>query len=305
MSDNSFRTVQAVSDLVHHVKPLLAQHLAAVAEASGLTLRETGEAFAQLRDDGFRFQREETLALLDGLETIAITQAEGFELAVVVLLADVLQRRQVSGLLVEAWEHACKFLRDWPTTLRAAVANGLRRTAELATLTLQTPPTDADCQTRKPAEIAAPLLRIARSMRRDELYAVAQADRGDAVEQHFAALMDVIGKRDGIFPEGEVKYPSEVVELRAGMDSAPGFEGCTAILLLNVLKRGDKAGLFTQIWPLYGAAYCALRPSTHDPILAGVRHIYETDTNFLCNETINIAGRLTEGATIPVLGDPL
>jgi hypothetical protein len=26
--DNSFRTAQAVSDLVHHVKPLLALHLA-------------------------------------------------------------------------------------------------------------------------------------------------------------------------------------------------------------------------------------------------------------------------------------
>ena len=120
---DDFRTMQAVSDLIHHVKPLLAQHLAAVAEASAMGLRETGEAFARLRDDGFRFECDETLPLLDGLETIAITQAEGFDLAVVVLLADILQRRQASGLLADAWDEACKRLRDWPATLRAAVAN--------------------------------------------------------------------------------------------------------------------------------------------------------------------------------------
>ena len=75
--------------------------------------------------------------LLDGLETIAITQAEGFDLAVVVLLADVLQRGQASGLLTEAWDEACKRLRDWPATLRAAVANGLRRAVELDAITLE------------------------------------------------------------------------------------------------------------------------------------------------------------------------
>ncbi|MDB5664501.1 hypothetical protein, partial [Cypionkella sp.] len=299
MRDN-FRTMQAVSDLIHHVKPLLAQHLAAVAEASGLTLRETGEAFAQLRDDGFRFQRDQTLALLDGLETIAIAQADGFDLAVVILLADVLQRGEVSELLVEAWDEASNRLRDWPATLRAAVANGLRRGVELGAITLDAPPTDADCQTRQPAEIAAPLLRIARSMRRDELYAVAQADRGEDLERHFAALMNVIGNRDGIFPEGEVWYPSEVVELRAEVPSAPGFEGCTAILLLNVLKRGDQAGWVTQSWLWQGAAYCAQRPSARDPILACIRHLYETDANFLSTEHLDLTGRLTEGATIPV-----
>ena len=302
MSDN-FRTMQAVSDLIHHVKPLLAQHLAAVAEASGLGLRETGEAFAQLRDDGFRFQRDETLPLLDGLEAIAITQAEGFDLAVVVLLADVLQRRQVSGLLAEAWDEACKRLRDWPATLRAAVANGLRRAVELGLITLDIPLTDADCQTHQSTEIAEPLLRIARSLRRDELQAVARADYGCDVEQHFAALMEVIGKRDGIFPEGEVWYPAEVVELTANVPTAPGFEGCTAILLLNALAHGDRTGWFDFRWPLHGAAYCALRPSTRDPILAGIRHIYETDANFLSIEEIDLSGRLGEGATIPVVGD--
>ncbi len=304
MSD-SFRTMQVVSDLVHHVKPLLAQHLAAVSEASGLTLRETGEAFARLRDDGFRFQRDETLALLDGLETIAISQAEGFDLAVVILLADVLQRRQGYELLAETWDEACKRLPDWPATLRAAVANGLRRAVELSAIKLQMPPTDADCQTHQPTEIAESLLRIARSMRRDELHAVAGADHGCDIEKHFAALMEVIGKRDGIFPEGEVWYPAEVIELTANVPSAPGFEGCTAILLLNAIAHGDHTGWFDFRWPLHGAAYCALRPSTRDPILAGIRHIYETDANFLSVETIDIAGRLGEGATIPVIGDLL
>ena len=304
MSEN-FRTMQAVSDLVHHVKPLLALHLAAVAKASGLGLRETGQAFARLRDDGFRFQRDETLALLGGLETIAISQAEGFDLVVVILLADVLQRRQASGLLAETWDEACKRLPDWPGTLRAAMANGLRRAVELGLVTLHTDPTDADFQTHKSLEISEPLLRIARSMRRDELFAVAQADHGHDIEKHFAALMDVIAKRDGIFPEGEVAYQAKVIELTANAANASGFEGCTAILLLNVLKTGDPTGRFDVRWPQHGAAYCALRPSTRDPILAGIRHIYETDVNFLSLEEITASGRLGDGATIPVVGDLL
>lgn len=296
---DSFRTVQAVSDLVHHVKPLLAQHLAVVAEASGLGLRETGEVFARLRDDGFRFQRDETLPLLDGLETIAITQAEGFDLAVVVLLADILQRRQVSGLLTEAWDEASIRLRVWHATLRAAVANGFRRALELAPITLERPPSDADCQTRQPTEIAGHLLQIVRSMRRDELQAVAQAEHGRDAPQHLAALREVIASNDAIMGPDHNWFPSEVVELTALVASAPGFAGCTAILLLNAMRNGDGLGWINFRWEPLGAVYCALQPSRRDPILAAIRYIYETDPEF-CDLSPRKA-RLGQGATIPVV----
>ncbi|MDZ4312213.1 MAG: hypothetical protein U1A24_16815 [Cypionkella sp.] len=300
MSD-SFRVMQAVSDLVHHVKPLLAQHLAAVAEASGMTLREAGEAFARLRDDGFRFQRDETLPLLDGLEAIAISQAEGFDLAVVVLLADVLQRRQVSRLLAEVWDEACKRLWGWPATLRAAAANGLRRAVELGAIPLATPPADADCQTRQTNEIAEHLLQIVRSMRRDELEAVAQAEHGRDAAPHLAALREVIALHDGIMGPDHYWFPSEVVELTAHVASAPGFAGCTAILLLNAMREGDRRGWINFRWEPLGAAYCVLQPSRRDPILAGIRYIYETDPEF-CALSPRKA-RLGEGTTIPVVDD--
>ena len=302
MRDNSFRTMQAVSDLVHHVKPLLAQHLAEVAEASGLGVRETGEAFARLRDDGFRFQRDETLPLLDGLETIAITQAEGFELATTVLLADVLHTSRAADSLAEVWPAATAQLAGWPATQRAAMANGLRRAHELGHIELEILPKDQEYQTRPAALIADQLVRIARSMRRDELYEVARADHGADLEKHFAALIDLIGKRDGIFLESEYWSPSEVVELTSHIPAQHGYEGCTAILLLNALKFGDRTGWFDVRWEGQGAAYCALRPSTRDPILAGIRHIYETDVNFLHLATVDLS-RLGEGATIPVVDD--
>lgn len=301
MSD-SFRTMQAVSDLVHHVKPLLALHLAVVAEASGLGLRETGEAFARLRDDGFRFRRDETLALLDGLETIAITQAEGFDLAGVVLLADVLQRRQVSGLLSEAWDETCKRLRDWPATLRAAVANGLVRAVELNLIALNLPPTAQERQTRQPDEIAEHLLRIARSMRRDELDAVAHADRGQDAERHLSALREVIAVRDGIMGHDHHWFPSEVVELTAYDANALGFSGCTAILLLNAMRDGDGYGWFDFRWPSLGPAYCKMRPSARDPILAGLRHLYEANPEFLLLLKM-FPFRLNGDVTIPVVDD--
>lgn len=161
MSD-SFRTMQAVSDLVHHVKPLLAQHLAAVAEASGMGLRETGEAFARLRDDGYSFKRDETLSLLMGIEQIALTQATGFELGVVILLADRLQTQKSPDSLAQVWVAATAQLGHWPATLRAAVANGVRQATTLGQIALQTMPKDQDYQTRPAEPIADHLLRIAR-----------------------------------------------------------------------------------------------------------------------------------------------
>lgn len=294
----SFRTMQAVSDLVHHVKPLLAQHLAAVAEASGLGLRETGEAFARLRDDGFRFQRDETLPLLNGLETIAITQAEGFDLAVVVLLADVLQRGQASGLLAEAWDEACKRLRDWPATLRAAVANGLVRASKRYLIHLEMGPTHLDCLTRGGVEVSEHLLQIARSLRRHELEAISRADYGMNADAYLDALIDTLARRSGVFPTEGVS-PYEVVNLTSFDTKSQAFAGCTALILLNCLKTGSCDGFH---WEEYGAVYCGLKPSQRDAILAGIRHIYETDVNFLHLATVDLS-RLGEGATIPVVDD--
>lgn len=300
--DHSFRTAQAVSDLIHHVKPLLGQHLATVAGASGMTLAETGEAFRSLRDDGYVFKRDETLPLLMGFEHIAATQATGFELAVVVLLADGLQVQNSPDALATVWPVVTSRLSSWPATLRAAVSNGLRRADELGHIKHVVLPKEQDYQTRTADVIVEQLVRIARSMRRDELYEVAQADHGTDIEKHFAALMDVIGTRDGIFPEGERWYPSEVVELTAHIPAPPGYEGCLAILLLNALKHGDQFGWFDVRWEGQGASICALRPSTRDPILAGIRHLYETDVNFLHLGRVDPT-RLSEGATIPVVDD--
>ncbi|MBC7737362.1 MAG: hypothetical protein H7245_09135, partial [Candidatus Saccharibacteria bacterium] len=230
---------------------------------------------------GFRFLADETLPLLVGLETIAIADRAGFSLAVVILLADLVQGGRPAPLLSEVWETAQARLPTWPATLRAAVANGLRRCVELGLLDLERPPGDADCVTRPAKEVAEALVRVARSMNPNELLAVAQADRGDDVQQHLAALRQVIGQRDGIFPAGETWFPAEVVELVSHVPGSLGYEGCTAILLLNALATGDEAGWFDFRWVRQWPEYCALRSSTRDPVLAGIRHLYETDPDFL------------------------
>ncbi len=277
--DHSFRTWQAVGDLVHHVKPLLAVHLGAVAEASGLSIRAAGAAVGRLRDDHFRFA-DETAALREGLEALALTRGEGFDLAVVTLLADVLQTRHGNGLLAEVWTEAKLRLRDWPDTLRAAVANGLRRAVELGAIELEAP-SDDECLTRGADAIAPALLRIVRAMRPDELLAVAAADDGQEAERHLAALKEMIRHRDGIFLPDEDEYPLEVVARTALGADNPGFEGCTALLLLNLLKTGLTDPGFDWKWERLAAAYGALRPSARDPILAAIRHLYETGPDFL------------------------
>lgn len=294
MPDNSFRAAQVLADLRHQVKPLLALHLAAVAGASGLTLAQTGEAFRVLRDDGFRFRRDEALPLLAGLQAIAQTGGAGFELAVVVLLADALQGgRGLAGMEVAAGR-----LRDWPPSLRAAVANGLLRAGEVGLLRPEAMPAAADCVTRRSAEIAEALLRVARSMRHDELYAV--AERGADLTAGFAGLMAGIGQRDGIFA-GMAGF--DAVELGARLPKQAGYEGCTAILLLNAVQEGKGRCWFEARWQEQGAVYCTLQPSRRDAVLAGVRHLYETDRGFLRDAAVQGAARLGEGAIIPVVED--
>lgn len=309
--DSSFRTWQAVADLVHHAGPLAKLHFGALARASGLSPRATGDALALLRDDHFCFRRDETLPLMDGLEHLAIVGEQGFDLATVILLADLLQTRRESPLLVDAWPEAARQIKAWPATLRAAVANGLVRAREFGLVELESVPIAAVRLTRQREKIAEALLQIARSMRPDELLAVAQADRGAEVERHLAALRTVISMRDGILLPDESWYPSEVVELSACVPQAPGHPGCTAILLLNVLQSGDDSGWMAFLWPLQAADYCALKPSQRDPILAALRYLYETDPEFLADASVDfspdhkhhkkILGRERWGLTIPVV----
>ena len=119
--------------------------------------------------------------------------------------------------------------------------------------------------------------------------------------KHLAALREVIRIITVSWGQTTIWFPSEVVELTAHVASAPGFAGCTAILLLNAMRDGDGRGWINFRWEPLGAAYCALQPSRRDPILAGIRYIYETDTEF-CAVSPRKA-RLGEGATIPVIND--
>ena len=298
--DSSFRTWQAVSDLIHHVGPLLGQHLAVLARAMGVTPREVGTAVALLRDDGFAFRRDATLGLMDGAERVAIEGGAGFDLAVVLLLADLLQSRAAQPLLADVWPEAAVRLRGWPATLRAAVAKGLIRARELGLV--QMDPIDPGLGvTRRADEIADHLLQIARSMRREELWAVTQADRGHDAERHHAALVECIARRDGIFLADETWFPSEVVELVAHDPKHPGHAGCTAILLLNVLKHGDGQDWIGYRWQHQAAAYIGLKPSQRDPILAGVRYVYETEEAFLESAKVDFNPAAAAGRAIPVV----
>lgn len=290
---NSFRNTQALSDLVHHIKPLLAVNLAAVSKASGLTLAQTGAAFGVLRDDGFRFQRADTLPLLDGLQKLALARAEGFELAIVVLLADALLRHAPSGLLAETWAEAGQRLRDWPATMRAAVANGLLRAGKQTLIQLERQPEMQDCLTYSEPEVSETLLRVARSMHRHELEAIALADSGMNAAAYLAALIETLARLEGIFPNHGLS-PMKVVNLTSLDTKSSAFAGCTAILLLNAIKQGADDSLR---WQNYGATYCALKPSQRNAILAGYRYLYEFDQHF----NVDVVGRLGAGATIPVV----
>jgi hypothetical protein len=155
-------------------------------------------------------------------------------------------------------------------------------------LIAQRPPTPTDCLTRGAEAISEPLLRIARAMRPDELLEV--AGHGSDAETDLNALKSAIRTRGGIF--GTDDAPVAGVELVANLPGTPGFEGCTALLLLNALQTGDQPGWVCAHWARHGADYLALRPSARDPVLAAVRWFYESEPDFA-----------PDGSAIPVVHD--
>lgn len=130
------------------------------------------------------------------------------------------------------------------------------------------PTVDAD-------DIIAPLCRIAREMTEEQLGSIAKADYGRDIEKHLTALRKLLKHEQCRFPEDDVWFPAEVVELVGYDPNAKGFIGCTAILIVNDVIRKGRVDLMSFRWMNEAKTYCKLPDDLYGPVLRGIRHIYE------------------------------
>ena len=285
----TFRQAQAAYDLICLARAAPHETLVTFSAGGG----HAKDVQSLLHDRGCRFESDADLALY---ETLALAATEpdhpsAFTTATAVLLADLLQNGLGPDRLDWHFDMFADSYRALPDAARAAIFNGYwaaRVYGHMGILPPELPITAEDRITR-PAETILPNLKaLAKRLTPDERESVSKSDYGCDVEEHLAALNLVIDQQDCLFAEeGQRWYPSEVIELVAHVADTPGFVGCTAILLVNALTHGDGMGWFDYRWENLGNAYKGLPEGARDPILAGLRFLYESDPNFLVCQTRN------------------
>jgi hypothetical protein len=230
-----------------------------------------------------RFGHDTDVGCYEAIASAVLDGTEDAELAVALLVANNLQTGRWSGDTKEFAEVAVENVAMAHSRLRTAILRGLDTLEDTA---IRYEPAEyllpKESRLTLPRDEVLPrLCDLARSVDQATCNSIAAADYGQDTARHLEALRDVLSKEDCQFPNNDVWYPSEVVELVAHVRSTPGFVPCTALLLANALPTNDEMGWFDFRWHTLAADYNALPDSARAPILAGMRYLYEADAEFM------------------------
>ncbi|MEM9342835.1 MAG: hypothetical protein AAGA87_07300 [Pseudomonadota bacterium] len=273
----SFREAQAAYDLICLLNRYSDDELTA---AVGPDLKRL------IRSDGCRFTGETDTKGYEALVTRVVDSLDGAGIAAAIIVANDLQHGLWSGDARDLVEMASAHVCASPSDLRAAVLRGVD-TLDFARYTWDATEhlwPEVSRVTRDAEPILPELFRIARAMDEPTRKSVAAADYGSDIDKHLGALNDVLASEDCLFPKNDAWYPSEVVELVAHVAETPGFTPCTALLLANSLQGRDMTDWFEFRWIHLATKYKRLPSRVRLPILAGIRHLYERDEEFLAYE---------------------
>lgn len=236
-----------------------------------------------IRDSACHIETENEAKCYEALASEALEAGANAEIAVAVLVANELQHGLWSGDAKELAEFSTERLKRSSPAIRSAILRGLdtleRSAVQYEPATYLLP--NESRLSREMNQIIPKLCDVARSIDQQTLAQVAASDRGYLKDEHLAALKEVLSDEECRFPKDEVWVPSEVVELVAHVRGALGFVQCTALLLANALPVRDRMGWFDFRWENLGKEYNTLPDSTRSPILAGIRYLYESDSEFL------------------------
>lgn len=269
-----FRQAQAAFDLIWLVQ---AQDDVRLTQIGG------GELLRIVREKSCRFEEETEAKCYEQLAVTALDSSEGADIAVAMIAANDLQRGLWGGDTRDFAEVAVEKILAASRPLRTAIFRGLDA---LEDLSYSYEPTEyfqpkKSRLTRTAEQILPKLCEVAKAMDEPTRKSVAAADYGCDIDRHLEALNDVLSSETCLFPQDEVWYPSEVVELVSHVRATSGFVPCTALLLANALQGRVNVGWFEFRWSNLAADYNDLPKSVRAPILAGLRFLYESGEDFL------------------------
>lgn len=196
--------------------------------------------------------------------------------SIAILLADVWNTSIGFGSPDQDWSDLSPFILSLPSARRAVLLKAYYELHQMGCYEAYSCPNPRQFPSENAASIITTLCLLARNMSEDVLIIIAQADYGYDFEKHLAALRDVIDQPDCRFPKGECCYPADVVELVGFAPEKAGFVGCTALLIINDIISSGHRDYMSFRWENEPDMYCSLPVPQREPILRGIRHLYET-----------------------------
>ncbi len=200
-------------------------------------------------------------------------------LCIAILLADVWHTNIGLGSLDQGWTDLSPFIMNLSPARRAVILKAYSELRLMGKCDVDSIPNPSEFPTEDADDIIAPLCQMAREMDEDQLVSIAKADYGRDIERHLAALRKVLKHDQCRFPEDDVWFPVEVVGLVGYDPDAIGFIGCTALLIVDDVKKKIRQVNMSFRWMNEAATYCTLPSSQREPILRGIRYIYERRAN--------------------------
>ena len=172
------------------------------------------------------------------------------------------------------------FLLRLPRAEKAVYMNAFREVGSYGydLLDPQVEPSDSLSEDRE--SVSAPLRAIAKAATEEELRAISVADRGDQAESHYEKLVEVIWKRGCIVSPDDSWTPLETIQLCSHTPGNAGYLVAFVVLLVTSIANGDNYSDIEFRWERQYSELGDLPPHLRDPILAGIRHIYESDAEW-------------------------
>ena len=282
----NFRGFQVSQDLAATAKTLVlmeSNHLFAGMDLFQGKTEEIASSWLSMVESRVAIQPEGVLqaraALIDcALKTEAYSLPV-FQAATALLLADVLQNGE--GEELEAlYAPTRRHLATMPASVRAALMQGFRLAHDLRYLQISPLPSIEEMTTHSRDDVASVLLDAIRAMTLEEMQAVAQSDYGIDEARHLAALKMVVQSETGLFPVDDPTHPADVVKWNANNPRAVGFMPCLCLVCLNALHNGDPRGELAFLWSQLGPELAGKKADEVQPILNGIRHVFETDPDW-------------------------
>ncbi|MEO9651211.1 MAG: hypothetical protein ABJF60_15520 [Roseobacter sp.] len=272
----TFATLQVVSDLQSAAASGFTRLAARLSPGLDMVLRSL------IFDQEGQMTRQDVIDLHAELMMIASMPDDdhaSFMTATVVLLSDRLQYGAGEDDLFWNWDAFQERYREAPSPIRAAVMNGFRCAHGLDLVKLDDLPRGTDLRTYDETDLIRLLKIISRSMTEDIRDTVSALAPDEIRDVHRKALENCL-KSSCVLSEFGGWFPCEVIE-QVTLDSEhPGYAACTAMMILDAIVTRDDAGKMAQRYEEQAGDYNLLPPEQRVPLLAGLRHLHEMESNW-------------------------